>query len=176
MRLTTPTRALPLLLCLCAFSAGAQVRHCRMPDGLDVYTDRACEELGASVAPDTPTPPATGATYRPDCARSVRDLVFALQTAIDRRDPNRLAESYLWTGLSTHGGYAVLDRLAVLAQRPLAGIAPVYGGGGDDALASATTPRAPVALRLEQTLADGATPANTVLALRRQLGCWWVSY
>ena len=169
-------RALPLLLCLCASAAGAQVRHCRTPDGLDVYTDRPCAELGASVAPETPTPPATGATYHPDCARSLRDLVFALQTAIDRRDPNRLAESYLWTGLSTHGGYAVLDRLGVLAQRPLAGIAPVYGGGGDTLAPSQPAPRAPVALRLEQTLGDGATPANTVLALRRQIGCWWVSF
>ena len=168
-------RALSLLLCLCAFAAGAQVRHCRTPDGLDVYTDRPCETLGASVAPETPAAPATGATYHPDCARNLRDLVFALQTAIDRRDPNRLAESYLWTGLSTHGGYAVLDRLAVLAQRPLAGIDPVYADGAD-ALAAQATARAPVALRLEQTLADGATPANTVLPLRRQLGCWWVSF
>jgi hypothetical protein len=34
--------------------------------------------------------------------------------------------------------------------------------------------RAPSGLRLEQTLGGTATPARTVLGLRRYLGCWWV--
>ena len=33
----------------------------------------------------------------------------------------------------------------------------------------------PVALRLDQTLANGVTPAPTTLHLARELGCWWVS-
>lgn len=33
----------------------------------------------------------------------------------------------------------------------------------------------PVALRLDQTLANGVTPAPTTLRLQRELGCWWVS-
>jgi len=33
----------------------------------------------------------------------------------------------------------------------------------------------PVALRLDQTLANGVTPASTTLRLQRELGCWWVS-
>ena len=45
-----------------------------------------------------------------------------------------------------------------------------------DALAPlpATPPR-PVALRLEQTLSNGHTPSRTVLSLRRQYNCFWVT-
>jgi hypothetical protein len=34
--------------------------------------------------------------------------------------------------------------------------------------------RAPVALRIEQTLGSTATPARTVFGLVRHFGCWWV--
>lgn len=38
-----------------------------------------------------------------------------------------------------------------------------------------TTPqRPPVALRIEQTLANGSTPSRTVFGLKRHLGCWWI--
>jgi hypothetical protein len=36
--------------------------------------------------------------------------------------------------------------------------------------------RAPVGLRLEQTLANGSTPSRTVFSLRRHLDCWWISF
>jgi hypothetical protein len=48
-------------------------------------------------------------------------------------------------------------------------------GTGGDYYPQFTTRRAPVAIRLEQTLANGSTPSHTVLGLRRHLGCWWVS-
>ncbi|TWI06279.1 hypothetical protein IP90_00545 [Luteimonas cucumeris] len=34
--------------------------------------------------------------------------------------------------------------------------------------------RPPVALRIEQTLANGSTPSRTVFGLQRHLGCWWI--
>jgi hypothetical protein len=34
--------------------------------------------------------------------------------------------------------------------------------------------RAPVALRLEQTLGNGVTPSRTVFGLTRHYGCWWI--
>jgi hypothetical protein len=37
-------------------------------------------------------------------------------------------------------------------------------------------PRAPVGLRLEQTLTNGSTPSRTVFSLRRHLDCWWISF
>jgi hypothetical protein len=32
-----------------------------------------------------------------------------------------------------------------------------------------------VALRVEQTLANGSTPSRTVFGLRRHLDCWWIT-
>lgn len=172
-----PPRTLLLLSCLCIPDAWAQVRHCTTPEGIDVYTDRQCEELGAAPAQAPPAAPAAGATYRAGCAHTLRDLVFAVETAIDQHDTNRLADSYLWNGQSTQSGYALLDRLASIAQRPLAEIVPIYPGDSETALyPQDTASRAPVALRLEQTLANGVTRTPTVLGLRHYLGCWWVSF
>jgi hypothetical protein len=36
--------------------------------------------------------------------------------------------------------------------------------------------RTPVALRVEQTLANSVTPARTVFALTRNFGCWWLRF
>jgi hypothetical protein len=54
---------------------------------------------------------------------------------------------------------------------------------GESASADALDPtsrpvraRAPVGLRLEQTLANGNTPSRTVFSLRRHLDCWWISF
>lgn len=35
--------------------------------------------------------------------------------------------------------------------------------------------RAAVGLRLEQTLGKGSTPSRTILGLRRNLDCWWIT-
>jgi hypothetical protein len=168
--------ALAALLLFAAGGACAQVRHCVTAAGGNVYTDKRCEELAAVPAP----PPAAtlvpgAAVRRPACARTLRDLSFELQAAIDAQDVNRLAASYDWAGMSTRAGFAVLDRLAAIARRPLLDIVPLYPGAGDGFLADEPT-RAPSALRLEQTLDDSATPAPTVLSLRRTLGCWWVRF
>lgn len=39
-----------------------------------------------------------------------------------------------------------------------------------------TIRRNPVALRVEQTLGNGATPSRTVFGLARHFGCWWVRF
>jgi len=71
-----------------------------------------------------------------------------------------------------------MDRLDMIAQRPLVDIVPVYPASEqdeDDDYAQATVRRAPIGLRLEQTLSNGSsTPSRTMLGLRRYLGCWWV--
>ncbi len=38
----------------------------------------------------------------------------------------------------------------------------------------ATRTRPPIALRIEQTMANGSTPSRTVFGLQRHLGCWWI--
>lgn len=54
--------------------------------------------------------------------------------------------------------------------------------GSDEAAAAAAAghaslraPRRPVALRIDQVLADGITPSRTTFGLRRHMDCWWVT-
>ena len=174
------TRPIALLLFLCASGpACAEVRHCVAGDGTSVFTDRRCEDIGA-VQRRAPGPAAPGAPVRRDsCPRTLQDLVFEVTTAVDTRDVNRLAGVYGWSGMSNSAGYALMDRLQAIVARPLVDVVPVYPGEvsatGGDYFPQTTTRRAPVALRLEQTLANGTTPSRTVFGLRRGFGCWWVT-
>lgn len=62
---------------------------------------------------------------------------------------------------------------------PSAPVAAAGGAASTDALDPPLRPvraRAPVGLRLEQTLANGSTPSRTVFSLRRHLDCWWISF
>lgn len=183
--------------------ANAQVNRCATPDGKTAYTDKACATIGAvdSLARNGP---ASATPRRRACNRDLQDLIFELTTAIDNRDANRLSSLYHWPGTSTSGGYAVMTRLDAIAQRPLAGITELYSDPasppamtsmpphGTQVDIGTTTPapssqasspsqparaqRHPSALRLEQTLANQATPSQSVFALRRHLGCWWISF
>jgi hypothetical protein len=165
-----------LLLCCAAFPAGAVVRRCVAADGTLVFTDRRCADVGAveRAQADTTSPLIRQPGYRSACPRTLRDLVDELQLAIDTRDVNRLATIYQWAGLSNASAYRVMDRLDAIAARPLLDIGPVYGGDAQSAMEPALH-RPPVALRLEQTLANGSTPSRTTVGLRRALGCWWIT-
>jgi hypothetical protein len=165
-----------------AFPVHAQVRHCTAADGTTIFTDRRCQDLGAVERIPRDTVARVAPLYRNACSRTLQDLLYELTTSIDSRDVNRLAGLYQWTGMSTTGGYAIMDRLQRIVERPLVDVTAIYAGNtdapaetGGDYYPQFTTRRAPVAIRLEQTLANGSTPSHTVLGLRRHLGCWWVS-
>ena len=162
-----------LLLLACALApdaAVAQVRQCVGADGVLVYSDRKCEDIGARERPALPAAEGIGALRpaRGGCSRSVQDLVHALGSALQAGDANQVAGVYDWAGMSTANGYRVMERLEAIARRPLVDLQPVYARGGDE-----YKPRL-VGLRVELTLADGSTPARTVFGLRRHLGCWWI--
>ena len=186
--------ALALLLLACAWCwpgpAEAQVRQCIGGDGDLVYTDRKCEDIGGRDRPASPAAAGIGNAYayRGGCARSVQDLVYSLGSAIQSGDANRIAGVYDWAGMSTSNGYRLMARLQAIASRPLVDVQPMYAGGtneyGYDVVEfdeetgavvdkPARKPRL-VGLRVEQTLANGSTPARTVFGLRQHLGCWWV--
>lgn len=116
--------------------------------------------------------------YRGGCARNLLDLVYELTAAVDSHDVNRVAGVFHWVGMSSSNGYALMKRLDVIAHRPLVDIAPVYpanpNGETDDYYPQTTVRRAPIGLRLEQTLSNGSTPTHAMLGLHRYLGCWWV--
>jgi hypothetical protein len=140
------------------------------------------------------------------CARTLQDLVFEMTTAIDGRDANRLAAVYHWPGTSAESGYRIWTRLDDIVNRPLVDIVPVApmirpppqpapeGQSAErtsnDAVETVRTVppldpelypqttirRNPVALRVEQTLANGATPSRTVFGLTHYFGCWWIRF
>nr|CEH40759.1 conserved hypothetical protein [Xanthomonas citri pv. citri] len=118
-----------------------------------------------------------------------------LQLAVDSRDVNRLSSLYLWSGQSDAAANQVLSRLEAIVQRPLLDIVPMYpqsdtptwdadtttptpsldGSAIDAPLPTPPSRPRPWGLRLEQNLASG-TPARSVLRLRRQYNCFWVTF
>jgi len=184
---------LPLACCLVFPAAHAQqVNRCTDAQGHTVYGDQSCETMGARtrLPPDTRAAGGSG-LYRDSCARRLSEVVAQIRNAVDARDANRLSGIYLWNGLSNASATQVMDRLDAIVQRPLIDIAPVYphdpllepvdesaaetGNGPIFITNMPATPPRPVALRLEQTLGNGHVPARTVLNLRRQYNCFWIS-
>lgn len=169
--------------------AAAQVRHCVTPDGQQIFTDRECAAVGG-VEQKRPQPVASAAQpRRGGCARNVDDLVFEMNGAFQSRDANKLASVYHWAGMTGSVAYDVMARLDELVQRPLIDIVQVVPGDPDPAVvagppfpafqdalvpAAEPRPRVPVALRVEQTLANGITPSRTVFGLQKHFGCWWI--
>ena len=190
------TCLLAMAICAAAIWANpsdAQIRRCTRPDGEVVFTDRACTDVGGTdrPAPSVHSPTYGGKAWARGCSRNLRDLVFEVTAAIDSRDVNRLAGVYNWTGMSNRNGYAVLGRLDAIANRPLVDVRAVLpeprlsvDADGDMTVSGTVDAQAypgativrrnPVALRVEQTLANGSTPARTVFGLRRHMGCWWI--
>ncbi len=168
-----------LLLVLIALPAAGQVRRCTGPDGTTIFTDRQCQDLGAVERVPHAAASAGTHLYRNVCSRNLQDLVYAVTAAVDSRDVNQFAGVYDWAGMSTRTGYAIMDRLQAIVQRPLVDIAPIYRASDlppdGDYYPQTTVRRVPVGLRLEQTLANGSTPSQTVFGLRTYLGCWWVN-
>ncbi len=182
-----------------------QVNRCTDARGETVYSDRRCEDIGAVARiPQGPRDAGGSGLYRDTCARRLSELVGQINSAVQARDVNRLSSVYLWNGLSNAAAARVLDRLEAIVQRPLVDIAPVYPpeptyepapplpftytdgtpvDPGQQAEAEVSAPpieapytrRRPIGLRLEQTLANGSTPSRTVLSLRRQYNCFWIS-
>jgi hypothetical protein len=204
--------------------------------------------VAISASSPAPAPAAAPGAFAPDyrsgCIRNLREFAYALSSAVESGDVNRLAALYRWQGLSTRQGYDTMARLQEIVARPLLEVTPVYpqrqrtevvsmapyathpdapgadaAGRGEAAAGPAATgakvfppltgppmfevplpageplateggsaaatasdplgdtvPRLPpVALRLDQTLANGVTATATTFRLQRDLGCWWVS-
>lgn len=192
-------RSLPALLALTLLAwcapAAADVRHCVLPDGQSVFTDRSCAEVGGvEQLQQQPALPGNVERKRgPGCARNIDDLLFEMNTAFNAHDANRLAGVYHWAGMSGSTAYNVMERLDAIVQRPLVDIVPVMPE--DEAPAVAETappspaftdavpaeppvaparPRTPVAVRVEQTRENGISAMQTVFGLQKHFGCWWI--
>lgn len=183
---------LPLFLLLSALPAPAhaqqaqRLNRCTDAGGQSVYTDRPCESLGARSRLPEPTTAAAGNTQQRNtlgasCPRRLSELVGALRGAMAANDVNRLSTLYLWGSVSDAGAQRILGQLESIARRPLVDIVPVYPQTQEPPLPAAEGAAEagedrpnPIALRLEQVLPGTATPARSVLGLRRQYGCFWI--
>jgi len=174
-----------------AHAQSTRLNRCTDAQGQSVYTDRPCDSVGAQSR--RPPPPPAGSTLQRDslgasCPRRLSELVQALHDAVNTQDVNRLSTLYLWSAGSDAGAQRILGQLESVVRRPLVDVVPVYPQGdqqlpleeGQSPAAQGSAPepaapRHPIGLRLEQTLPGSAARATTVLGLRRQYGCFWIT-
>jgi hypothetical protein len=179
-----PACAVALAGAIPATAARAEVHRFTTPNCESVYTDKSCSAIGAiDRRPQSAAGPAGASRlYRSSCSRTLQDLVYEITASIDSRDVNRLAGVYDWNGMSTDSAYAIMGKLDAIAQRPLVDVLPVMPRAPDEDgtlvdgeyYPQDAVRRAPVGLRLEQTLGKSAAPSRTILGLRKYMDCWWV--
>lgn len=163
--------AVPALLALFAAPQAVgqtALNRCVGDDGVPIYTDRACADLGARER---------GAPIEPDenrlpeqalgCARDTDTLLARVRMAIEREDHNALAGAYHWAGASGYTARAVMPSLQAVAQRRLreSGVETVRTGVEDT----------PSAVWLDQD--DPQRPGETLrhrFTLIQHAGCWWL--
>ena len=177
-----------------------KVQRCTTLSGEKVYSDKPCEDIGAidrlPSLPGGPTARGSSSLYRGSCSRTLSDLVYQISSAVEAKDVNRLASVYQWSGTSNESANRILDRLEAVVNRPLVDIVPVRPSPQPDPIPSPPLPGEPgipvdeepetgypqahrqprpVGLRLEQTLANGSTPSQTIFGLRRSYNCFWIT-
>ncbi|MBB5015068.1 hypothetical protein [Rehaibacterium terrae] len=166
--LLPPLLALALMLPATPASTQHRLNRCLGADGVTIYTDRACADLGARER-GAPATPEAREDPLPGCATTPAELHARLRLAIDAGDVNALAALYHWPGTTQHTARAVMAELERLAAQPLTelvaepGPVPPVARTGPD-------PPPPVALILQQ-------PAGvTRFAVARHAGCWWLRH
>jgi hypothetical protein len=182
-----------IALAWAAPAAHAQkIRRCATAQGATVYTDKRCEDIGATdrLPAAAPLGGVGGRRlHRDACSRTLADLVQQIAEAVNARDVNRLAGVYQWNGVSDASASRILDQLEAVVSRPLVDIVPVrpppppvldeqgmvVDGNQDNYYPQTYVRQRPVGLRLEQTLANGSTPSQTVFGLRRSYNCFWIT-
>ena len=182
-----------LLLSLCSASSVAhaqstRLNRCTDTQGQSVYRPALRQRRRPITIATARARRQHPAARHPGGARRLSELVEALRTGIVSNDVNRLSSLYLWGAVSDAGAQRILGQLESLARRPLVDVVPVYPSlglvasqeDGQSAAAQESDPeppaaRHPIGLRLEQTLPGGVSRASTVLGLRRQYGCFWIT-
>jgi hypothetical protein len=177
--------ALLVLMSVAALpSHAAGLHRCIDANGGAIFTDQACEDIGASVRPE-PVPvsgaASTGRLHARTCARTTEGLLRGLRAALAAGDVNQVAAFYHWPGITTVGSNDILDRLQAIAARPLVSAELVRERTPQDAdgfqtVASGQPPEASAIELVQARSGADATPTRTVFALTEYMGCWWVHF
>jgi len=111
------------------------IRQCSSPEGVPIFTDRRCADLGAT--PHTALPPMGEATNLPPrvrtCARNQGMLLDGVRAALENHDANRLADYYHWSGMDSKSGYALMDRLNAFSSRQVVDVRLVRNAAPEEA-------------------------------------------
>lgn len=156
---------IPYALCLSSAATSAQqVNRCTDTHGVTVYSDRRCEDVGASARLPLRQPRDAGSSglYQAGCARRLSDLVAQIQSAVETKDVNRLSSVYLWNGVSNTAAAQVLNQLEAIVQRPLLDIAPVFAPASAYQLIPATAPARADGSRVDGAAIRGPSPPPDV--------------
>ena len=100
-----------------------RLRECVGPDGVPIFTDRRCGDMGATPMPQPGAPGGALLAVHPSrvhtCARNQGDLLAGVRAALESHDANRLADYYHWSGMGTADGYRLMERLDAFSARPV---------------------------------------------------------
>jgi hypothetical protein len=180
----------------------ADLNRCIGADGNPVFTDKPCEDVGATLRPQPPAAAPSGSApagsgpstmrlaHSRDCARTPDALREGLRSALATGDVNQVAAFYHWPGISSAESEGILTRLQTIAARPLLSldlIRPHQTQTAEDhrtiaseqVAESAMEPAAiePAAIEIVQARTpDDPERVRTVLPLTQYAGCWWVRF
>ena len=191
MRPNVPTQLQFLLLLMIMVYArpayaGNGLNRCIGSDGTSIFTDQKCEDIGAVQRAD-PAPVAGNlgngfSRLRANaCARKPEDLLHGIESAINAGDVNQIAAFYHWPGVSSLASGGIFQRLQRLVEHSVLSIDLLYAQAPhdqyDSELVIGNSPRRAYAVQIVQSRSErDSTPIRSALALRRNIGCWWVQF
>jgi len=173
--LTALLIAVPLLSLVTPAMAASRVNRCLDANGNAVYTDRACEQVGAQPAARAPDQAAAEAQARSikleealDCAQTLSDFSDRLTRALNAGDANALAALHDWVNTGRHTARWILADIEAL----------LTPSGQQYVIEIESDPSGlPVAVSIfSQTRGRADADARLVRGypLRRHAGCWWL--
>ena len=136
------------------------LHRCIDANGIALFTDRPCDEMKATEAPEPSAGPAPAPVIvrTRTCAKSQDDLLFGVRDALESHDPNRLAEYYHWTGMGTSEGYRLMERLDTFSERPLVDVQLVPPRSPHSSMTTTASPAPPAGEPMTSTPAICTPP------------------
>lgn len=126
-----------------ASPAATGIHRCVNNQGQIIFTDQNCADVDAvESAPSSSDSDSEGKSViiTHTCARKPEDLLFEVRSALEAQDVNRLAGSYLWTGMGTREAYSLMDQLSRFSSRPLVDVQLIDSAPQFDPSASMIVP------------------------------------
>ena len=185
--------------------ANTGVLRCQMPDGISLYTNKACSAFGAKATPlsgevlnriereqryearltgvepsESPLQPMQASVRRlPQlgCAGSPQQLAADLAASVAMHDVNRVAESFDWAGMQNAQAQRVMAKLERLSGQVVTD-AEYFDAtiGGQAMYADAGTAVDGAAGLMQVTFDNGDGTSVMDFDVQRDQGCYFLQY